>query len=116
MASLTLKDVGVALGGLLGPKADAYAAGVGAATGGVALKVSSSLRDFLYKQGQKLGNSLGSAGAFLPGVVAAGAAQTGAATQDAFEAKFLGLSLTKTVILAAIVTGGLVLWLLRSRK
>lgn len=116
MAALTLKDLTAAVGGLLGPKADAYSAGVGAAASAGALKLSDTVKSFLYKQGEALGKNIGIAGAVLPGVVAAGAAGSGRAAQDEFEAKFLGLSVTNMIIVGVIVLGGLILWMLRSKR
>ncbi len=105
-----------AVGGLLGPKADAYAVGVGGVATGVSLKLSTSIRDFLYKQGQNLGSSLGSAGSYLPGVIAAGAMETGAARSAEFESKYLGMSLTQILLIAGVAVGGLFLWLIRSKR
>lgn len=116
MAAPTLKDLGILASGLLGPKRDAYAAGVGAAAGGVAGKLSDTVRGFLYKQGQKLGTQLGAGGAAIPGLVAAGAANTGPTVSARVEEKFLGLSITHMVIFGFIVLGGIVLWLLRSKR
>ena len=116
MALPTLKEVGVAFGGLLGSKGDAYALGVGgAATSGV-LKLRQSVLDALNKAGAKLGPVLGQAAVTIPGAVAVGAAKSAGQSTADFEAKYLGLSLTQMVIIGFVVIGGLVIWLIRSKR
>ncbi len=114
--SIDLKDITVALGGLLGPNAAAYNTGAGGAVAGGLTSLEGSVRNWLYDQGKKLGANLGNAGAVIPGIIASGAANTGPTASAQFEQKFLGLSITQMVIFASIVVGGLILWLTTSRR
>lgn len=113
--ALTLKDVSVAFGGLLGSKGDAYALGVGGAATGGALKLRGFVLDHLNKAGARLGPVLGQAAVAIPGALSAGAAASAAKSTADFEAKFLGLSLTQMFLIGFVALGGLLIWL-RSKR
>lgn len=112
----SLNDIGVAVGGLLGPNSSTYNAGAGAVVAGGLNKLEGSVKGWLYDQGAKLGSRLGNAGAVIPGIVAAGAAGTGAQASSAFEAKVFGYSINQYMVFGALAVGGLLFLAFRPRR